>query len=140
MTSRKGSDMTLQDVRMTRITLNVDEVDARDLLECVPRACVAFITDGGPQAEPVTLLFKDDSYLIGMPSSAASHLTAGEEVVLVVDDGVQFFDLRAIYVRGHVQPLRELEDPKSNLFWFEVQPTRTVAWDYARIREVDYES
>jgi hypothetical protein len=125
---------------MKRISLNIDEVDARDLLARVPRACVAFITDDGPQAEPVTLLFKDDSYLIGMPSWAANHLTVGQEVVLVVDDGVQFFDLRAIYVRGHVEPLREMEGPKSDSSCFEVQPTRTIAWDYARIREVNDES
>ena len=78
---------------------------ARDLLERVPRACVAFVSDEGPQVELVTVLFKDDRYLVGMPSSAASHPTAHEEVVLLVDDGVQFFDLRAIYVRGHVRPL-----------------------------------
>jgi hypothetical protein len=125
---------------MKRITLNIHEVDARDLLARVPRACVAFVTDHGPQAEPVSLLFKDGRYLIGMPSTAASHVTAGEELVLVVDDGVQFFDLRAIYVRGRVKPLPEIESPPSDVIWFEVEPTRTVAWDYARIREVDDES
>ena len=125
---------------MKRITLNVDPMEARDLLERVPRACVAFASDEGPQAEPVTVLVKDDRYLVGMPSSAASHLTADQEVVLLVDDGVHFFDLRAIYVRGHVQPLGEVEDLADDFFWFEVEPTRTVAWDYARIREVDDES
>ena len=132
--------MTLQDVRVKRITLNIDVAEARDLLARVPRACVTFVSADGPQVEPVTVLFKEESYLVGMPSSAASHLTAGEEVVLVVDDGIQFFDLRAIYVRGHVQPLREEEGLVSDSFWFEVRPTRTVAWDYARIREVDDET
>ena len=75
-----------------------------------------------------------------MPSSAASHPTAHEEVVLLVDDGVLFFDLRAIYVRGHVQPLGSVEGLAGDFFWFAVQPTRTVAWDYARMREVDDES
>jgi len=140
MTSRKEMNMTLRDVRVKRVTLNVEEVDARDLLLRVPRACVAFITDDGPQAEPVNVRVKDDHCVVGIPSRAASHLTVGEEVVLVVDDGVQFFDLRAIYVRGHVQPLGEIEGPNSDSFWFEVQPMRTVAWDYARIREVPDES
>jgi hypothetical protein len=133
-------DMTVQDVEVKRITLNIDPVEARDLLERVPRACVAFVSDDGPQAEPVTVVFNDDRYLVGMPSSAASRLTAGEEVVLVVDDGVQFFDLRAIYVRGHVHPLGEVEGLATGSIWFEVQPTRAVAWDYARIRRADVES
>ena len=125
---------------MKRITLNIDPVEARDLLERVPRACLAFVSDQGPQVELVPVLFKDDRYLVGMPSSAASHPTAHEEVVLLVDDGVLFFDLRAIYVRGHVQPLGSVEGLAGDFFWFAVQPTRTVAWDYARMREVDDES
>jgi len=122
------------------ITLNIDPVEARDLLERVPRACVAFTGDEGPQVELVTVLFKDDRYLIGMPSSGASHLTVDEEVVLLVDDGVNFFDLRAIYVRGHFQELGQVEGLAGDFVWVEVQPTRIVAWDYARIREADDES
>jgi hypothetical protein len=98
---------------------------------------MAFATEDGPQVEPVTVVFKDGTYLIGTASKTASHLTIGDEVVLVVDDGVQFFDLRATYVRARVQPLREMKGPESDSFWFEVRPTRTVAWDYARIREAD---
>jgi hypothetical protein len=131
---------TLEGVRVKRITLNVDLVEARDLLERVPRACLAFASHEGPQVEPVTVLVKDDRYLVGIPASASSHLTVHDEVVLLVDDGVQFFDLRAIYVRGHVRPLAAEEGLAGDLFWFEVQPTRTVAWDYARIREVDDET
>jgi hypothetical protein len=132
--------MTPQDAPAKRITLNIDAVEARELLTHPPRACVAFVGADGPQAEPVTVLFNGDGYLVGMPTMAASHLTAGDEVVLVVDDGVQFFDLRAVYVRGHVRPVHEVEGLASDPFWFEVQPTRTVAWDYAHIREVDDES
>jgi hypothetical protein len=129
--------MTLEGVRVKRITLNVDPVEVRDLLERVPRACVAFAGDEGPHVEPVTLLFKDGRYLVGMSSSAASHPTLHQECVLLVDDGCQFFDLRAMYVRGHAKTLREVEHLAPDHFWFEVEPTRTVAWDYARIREVD---
>jgi hypothetical protein len=132
--------MTVAGVRVKRITLKVDPVEVRDLRERVPRACVAFASDEGPRVEPVTVLFKDDRYLVGMPSSAASHPTVHEEVVVLVDDGVQFFDLRAIYVRGHVQSLGAVEGLAGDFFWFAVQPTRTIAWDYARMREVDDES
>jgi hypothetical protein len=132
--------MTLEGVRVKRISLNIDLTEARDLLERVPRACLAFAIDEGPRVELVTVVFKEDRYLVGMPSSAASHLTAHQEVVLLVDDGVQFFDLRAIYVRGHVQPLGGVEGLADDSAWFAVQPTRSVAWDYARMREVDDES
>jgi hypothetical protein len=132
--------MTLEDARVKRITLNIDPVEARDLLERVPRACLAFVSGKGPQVEPATLLFKEDHYFVGMPSSAARHLAVGKEVVLLVDDGVLFFDLRAIYVRGHIQLLGEVEGLARDFHWFEVQPARTVAWDYARIREADDES
>jgi hypothetical protein len=123
-----------------RVTLNVDLTEVRDLLERVPRACVAFAGDEGPRVELVTVLFKDDRYLVGMPSGAANHLTAQQEVVLLIDDGVQFFDLRAIYVRGHFQPLSGVQGLADDFFCFEVQPARSVAWDYARMREVDDES
>jgi hypothetical protein len=132
--------MTVEAVRVKRISLNVDLTEVRDLLERVPRACVTFASDAGPRVELVTVVCKDDRYLVGMPSGAANHLTAHQEVVLLVDDGVQFFDLRAIYVRGHVQPLGGVEGLADDFFWFAVQPTRSVAWDYARMREVDDES
>jgi hypothetical protein len=134
-----GVRKTFESVRVKRVTRNIDLVEARDLLEQVPRACVAFAGDEGPQAELVTVVFKDDRYLVGMRSSAASHPAVHEEVVMLVDEGFQFFDLRAIYVRGHVQPLGGVEGLPGDFFWFAVQPTRTVAWDYGRIREVDDE-
>ena len=125
---------------MKRITRNIDPLEARDLLERVLRACVAFADDEDPQAELVTVLFRNDRYLVGMPWCAATHTTDHDEVVLLVDEGFQFFDLRAIYVRGHVQPLGEVEGLPGDFFWFVVQPTRTVAWDYGRMREMDDES
>src|SRR5262249_27439220 len=112
----------------------------RDLLEHVPRACVSFVSDEGPQVELVTLVAKDDCYLVGMRPDAASRPSVEYEVVLLVDDGVQFFDLRAIYVRGHVGPPREVEGLAGDFVWFAVQPTRIAAWDYARMREIDDES
>jgi hypothetical protein len=132
--------MTFQRVRAKRITLNIDPMEARDLLERVPRACVSFASDDGPQAELVTVHFKDDRLLVGLPSTAAAHVNVHQEVVLLVDEGCQFFDLRAIYVRGHVQPPAGREGPACNVVWFTVDPTRIVAWDYAQMREVDCES
>ena len=125
---------------MRRITLNVDLTEVHDLLERVPRACVAFAGEEGPRVEPVTVLCEEDRYLVCMPSGAANRPTAQQEVVLLIDDGVQFFDLRAIYLRGHVCPPGAVQGLTDDFFCFEVQPTRSVAWDYARLREVDDES
>lgn len=125
---------------MKRITLNVELTEARDLLERVPRACVAFVDDQGPHVEPATVVVKDDCYVVGMPAAAANHPTVHQEVVLLVDDGFQFFDLRAVYVRGVVQQPGDVDGLAGDAIWFVVQPTRAVAWDYARIREADDES
>lgn len=141
VTGVAGDDrMTLDGARVKRITLNIDLAEARDLLEHAPRACLAFASDEGPQAELVTVVFTDGRYLVAMPSSAASHPPVHQEVVLLVDEGVQFFDLRAVYVRGHAHPLGGVEGLAGDFVWLEVQPTRAVAWDYARIRETDHES
>jgi hypothetical protein len=51
---------------MKRVTRNIDPVYARDLLERVPRACISFACDDGPQAQPVVLLWHDDRYLAGI--------------------------------------------------------------------------
>lgn len=125
---------------MKRITRNVDLAEAWDLLENVPRACLAFTGDEGPQAEPVTIALEDDRYLVGIPSSAANSPTADDEAVLLIDAGSQFFDLRAVYVRGHVRTLETAEHCTRGFLWFVLEPTRAVAWDYGRMREVDNES
>jgi hypothetical protein len=122
---------------MPRITRNIEPGEALDLLERVPRACVAFARDQGPQAEPVAVTFKNGRYLVGMPSNGATPPAVGEEVVLLIDEGVQFFDLRAIYVRGLVEPLEGAESQSNDLSWFAVGPTKVAAWDYGRMREVE---
>ncbi|CAM2767326.1 hypothetical protein H7J50_23050 [Mycobacterium intermedium] len=133
--------MSTEAVREKRVTLNVDLLEVADLLERVPRACVAFAGEEGPRVEPVTVVCNGDGrYFVGLPSSTANRLGVHTEVVLLVDDGVQFFDLRAVYVRGVVEPPNGMTVLADGFFWFEVEPTRTAAWDYARMREVDDES
>jgi hypothetical protein len=121
---------------MLRITRNIEPSEARDLLELVPRACVAFASDEGPRAEPVRVVVDNERYLVGMPSNG-SPPAVGEEVVLLIDEGTQFFDLRAVYVRGRVEPVDAAGSLSEDLSWFAVGPTRVVAWDYGRMREVD---
>ena len=121
---------------MKRVTRNIDPASAQDLLKRVPRACLCLVCDRGPQAQPVVLVWHDGRYLVGIPQNADRKPGPGQEVVLLIDEGVHFFGLRAIYIRG---PVNSAEAPADHT-WYEVVPLKTVAWDYGTLREVRDES
>ncbi len=122
---------------MKQVTRNIDPGSARDLLERVPRACLCFASDQGPQAQPVVLVWHNSRYLAGIPQETDRKPGPGQEVVLLIDEGVHFFDLRALYIRGQVKPAEvPREAPAANYTWVEVVPLKTVAWDYGTLREV----
>lgn len=121
---------------MKQVTRNIDPDSARDLLEQVPRACIAFAHEEGPQALPVSVTWWDRHYLVAIPQGISPQPGSGQEVVLLVDEGIYFFDLRAIYIRGHMQPTQARPGAGTSHVWFEVVPTRVVAWDYGTLREV----
>jgi hypothetical protein len=125
---------------MKRVTRNIDPGSARDLLERVPRACLCFACDRGPQAQPIVLVWHDGPYLAGIPEHADRRPGSGQEVVLLIDEGVHFFDLRALYIRGRVKQAEAPREAPAGLTWFEVVPLKTVAWDYGTLREVRDES
>jgi hypothetical protein len=60
-------------------------------------------------------------------------------VVLLVDEGIYYFDLRAIYIRGQAQPAEAPVGAPVGLAWFVVVPLKTVAWDYGAMRAVSDE-
>jgi len=121
---------------MKRVSRNIDLDSARDLLERVPRACLCFAREQGPQAEPVALVWQDGRYLAGLPLHADGQPESGQEVVLLIDEGVHFFDLRALYIRGRLGAASAATGVLSGHTWFEVIPFKTVAWDYGTLREV----
>jgi hypothetical protein len=121
---------------MKQVTRNIDLTSARDLLERVPRACICFASDQGPQAQPVEMLWQEDRYLVGIPGDAGRQPDSGQEVVLLVDEGIYYFDLRAIYIRGRVKPAEAPRGTPAGRTWFELVPLKTVAWDYGMLREV----
>jgi len=122
---------------MKRVTRNIDPDCARDLLERVPRACIAFACDHGPQAQPIVLVWHDGRYLVGISQHADRKPGPSQEVVLLIDEGVHYFDLRALYIRGQVkQASAPPEAPAADCTWLEVVPLKTVAWDYGTLREV----
>ena len=121
---------------MKRVTRNIDPGSARDLLERVPRACLCFASDHGPQAQPIVLVWHDGRYLAGLPQEADRQPGSDQEVVLLIDEGVYYFDLRAIYIRGQVKPTEAPRGAPASRTWFEVVPLKIVAWDYGMLREV----
>jgi hypothetical protein len=125
---------------MKHITRDINPVEAQDLLERVPRACLSFASDDGPCAQPITFVWRDGRYLIGISETANCQPAIDQEVVLLFDEGVYFFDLRAIYIRGRVKPIDTPDGAPTGRLWFEVIPLKTVAWDYGTLREVYDES
>lgn len=123
---------------MKRISRDIDSDSARDLLSGVPRACLCFARDG-PQAQPAALVWQDGRYLAGLPLHTDGQLLAGQEVVLLIDEGVHFFDLRALSIRGRLGPASAPRGAPSDHTWVEVIPLKTVAWDYGTLREVNDE-
>ena len=124
---------------MKRVSRNIDPDSARDLLERVPRACLCFARDQGPQAQPAALVWQDGRYLAGLPLHTDGQPEAGQEVVLLIDEGIHFFDLRALSIRGKLGATSAPAGVPSDHTWVEVIPLKTVAWDYGTLREVNDE-
>jgi nitroimidazol reductase NimA-like FMN-containing flavoprotein (pyridoxamine 5'-phosphate oxidase superfamily) len=121
---------------MTRVSRDVDLTEVDDLLERVPRACLAFAGEDGPEAIPVELVWRDGRYLAGSSATSRARPSVGQECVVLVDEGVHWFDLRAVYVRGRAQPVPAPQWARPGRTWFEVEPTKIVAWDYGKLRAV----
>ena len=121
---------------MKRVTRDIDPASAQDLLERVPRACICFASEQGPQAQPIVLVWQDGHYLAGISVEADRLPSFGQEVVLLIDEGIYYFDLRAIYIRGQAKQASAPRDAPSSRTWLEVVPLKTVAWDYGVFREV----
>ena len=86
------------------------------------------------------MLWHEDRYLAGIPKDAGRQPSSGQEVVLLIDEGIYYFDLRAIYIRGQVKAAEAPEGAPAGCTWLEVVPAKTVAWDYGTLREVSDES
>ena len=121
---------------MKRVTRDIDPGSARDLLQRVPRACIAFVSEDGPRAQPVAFAWRDGRHLAGIPTDADRAPSAGQEVTLLIDEGVHFFELRGVSLRGRIEPASAPEGAPDGHVWFEVVPARVAAWDYGTLRAV----
>lgn len=125
---------------MSRVTRDVDLDSARDLIERGARACLSFASSHGPQAQPVALAAQGGRWLAGVPGDAGQRPGAGQEVVLLADEGVHYFDLRALSIRGRLRPAAAPAGAPAGRTWFEVVPLAAAAWDYGSMREVGDET
>lgn len=117
-----------------RITRDVDPVAVRDLLEQPPRASVAFVDDGAAAVLPARAHVDGDRRLFAVAADAAPALD-GREVVLLIDAGPYWFQLRGVSVRGIANRVDVPSGAVARLAWYSVDARRVLAWDYAAVRE-----
>ena len=117
---------------MKRVTRAVRPEDLRELLERPPRATLAFVREGQIHAIPVAFKYDDGRYLVGLPDDATPP---DGRVKLLVDDGPWYFDLRGLWVRGALTPIKPPASAPEGATWFELAPEKTAAWHYGSMRE-----
>lgn len=129
MTSRDGNPRR-------GVTRDVDPAVLDDLRQQPPRATVAFVDRDQVEVLPVRARYAGDTYRFGIFPQAATDL-GNREVVLVIDDGQSWFELRGISVRGRARRIdRAASGETDALAWYLVEPRRIHAWDYGALREV----
>jgi hypothetical protein len=117
------------------VTRDVEPSTLGDLLEHPPRATVAFIDRDHVEVLPVRARWRADTYRFGVLSEVATNLE-NREVVLVIDDGSYFFELRGISVRGLARRIDRAEPGETDgLAWYVIEPRRVLAWNYDALRE-----
>lgn len=123
---------------MKHITNAVDPEKMRGLLERAPRACIAFNSAGTIEVVPVEFRFQQGRYWIGMSGESGPALGPDEPVKLLIDEGMYYFDMRGIWIRGRALLSEERPEGGSPAVnWFQLIPEKSVAWDFGAMREVE---
>jgi hypothetical protein len=115
------------------VTRAVEPLELGDLLEDPPRVAVAFVDRGAVDVLPVRVRCSPDARGFAVAAAMPPDLD-GQEVVLVIDDGPYWFELRGISVRGVARRV-DAADATDHLAWYAIEPRRVLAWDYGAIRE-----
>lgn len=114
------------------ITRDVDVDVVADLALSPPRAALATFGDGEIAVLPVGVDLEEPAdpaaspRIVRVPEGAPG--LAGRNIVVVADDGPQWFRLRSLTVRGIAEPV--------GAGAYRVVPTKVVAWDYGSLRDV----
>lgn len=121
----------LRSWRQRPVTRDVPETDMAPLLERPGRACMASVTDDDLHLTPVVPEGPDLPYRVHVARGVA-QVSAGQEVVLLVDEGIAYFELRALYVRAVVTAVEPAGSGRTDRL--TLTPIKTVAWDYGKMR------
>ena len=117
------------------ITRDADPHAVADLALAPPRATLAAVVDDEITALPVDVELEEPAEPGLSPRRVRVPLDTpdlnGRDVVVVADDGPEWFRLRSLTVRG---PATAIGDRL-----YRISPRRVVAWDYGQLREVPAE-
>jgi hypothetical protein len=117
------------------VSRDVDASAVRDLLDHPPHATVAFVDGDAVDLLPACARFSAGMHLFAVLSDDAPDLK-NREVVLVIDDGPYWFELRGISVRGVAVSIAAGSDAAAKRFvWYAIAARRVLAWDYGSIHE-----
>jgi hypothetical protein len=115
-----------------RVIRDVEPEVLSDLRESPPRASVAFSLGDAVDVLPARARLGTGAPQFGVSPETSPDLTH-REVVLVIDDGPYWFQLRGLSVRGVAERLQVTAT--DGLAWYAITPRRVLAWDYGAIRE-----
>ncbi len=122
---------------MTEMTRAATQTDLGDLLIRVPHANLAFETEDGIAAVPVGFAHVDGRYCVGLPrigGDSDDSPRAGQQAMLLIDDGWYYFELRGLRVRGALRDSPTPSELDPALRWLELEPHKINAWDYGSMR------
>ncbi|MGO9152478.1 pyridoxamine 5'-phosphate oxidase family protein [Mycobacterium sp.] len=113
------------------ITRDVEASAVADLALSHPRAALAATVEDEILLLPVSVTLEGPVDPASSPRivqvSAGNPDLTGRNVVVIVDDGPQWFRLRSLTVRGVAEAVGDCT--------YRVVPERIVAWDYGSLRE-----
>ena len=113
------------------ITRDVEATAVADLLLAPPRAALAATVDNEIHVLPISLTVEEPAdptsspLMLQLPTGTPD--LANRHVVVIVDDGPQWFRLRSLIVRGTAIAIGDRS--------YRLLPKRVVAWDYGSLRD-----
>ena len=114
------------------IIRDVEASAVEDLALAPPRAALAATVDNEIYVLPISVSVRDPAEPAGSPRivrvPADTPNLADRNVVVIADDGPQWFRLRSLTVRGTATAMGDRS--------YGVIPKRVVAWDYGSLRYV----
>lgn len=114
------------------ITRDVEASAVADLARSPPRAALATFGDDEVLVLPVSVTLEEPAdpatspRIVRVPEGGPE--VGDRNVVVIADDGPQWFRLRSLTLRGIAEALGDCT--------YRVVPRRIVAWDYGSLREV----